>query len=162
MIGRAVAVGGLVLAVSAGAASGAQGHRDGVVLTPLQWQAFAGAVTGFDKALVDFDKAQRRCLSVGAAAARGCRARADGVLFGAYGKFRSGVDRVVAGWPGTCQTLAAEVVASLTRSFRFKRRITAALNSGENKTFAHLEYDSLLAEAAAVDYFTSMPAQCRG
>jgi hypothetical protein len=40
----------------------------------------------------------------------------------------------------------------LTRSYLFKRRITGALNSGDNKAFAHLEYDSLLAEAAAVDY----------
>jgi len=53
-------------------------------------------------------------------------------------------------------------VASLTRSYILKRGITRALNLGENKVFAHLEGDSLLAQGAALDEFTSMPNQCRG
>ena len=162
MVRRAVALGVTTLALCAGGTHAATRQAEDTHLTPAQWSAYAGAVTGFVRGMITFDKAQRRCLLIGGAAARPCRTRADAGLVQSYARFRSGANPVVASWPGVCQTLGAEVVASLTRSYILKRGITRALNLGENKVFAHLEGDSLLAQGAALDEFTSIPNQCRG
>ena len=159
---RAVAVCITMLALSAGTTRAASRHVQETHLTPAQWTAFAGAVTGFIRDTVAFDKAQRRCLLISGAAVRPCRTEADAGLARAYARFRSRVNPVVSSWPGVCHTLGAEVVASLTRSYTFKRSLSSALNLGENKVFAHLEGESLLAQGAALNAFTSMPYQCRG
>ena len=161
MTARPIAIGVTALALCAGSVHAATTQSEAMRLTPAEWSAFAAGVTGFLRDVITFDKAQRRCLLIGGLAARPCRARADRGLARAYAGFRSRVDPVVAGWPRLCHALGAEVVDSLTRYYNDKRGVTSALNRGDNKAFAHLEGDGLLAEGAGLKEFTSMSG-CRG
>jgi len=96
MVRRAVALGVTTLALCAGGTHAATRQAEETHLTPAQWSAYAGAVTGFVRGMITFDKAQRRCLLIAGAAARPCRTRADAGLVELYARFRSGASPVVA------------------------------------------------------------------